>query len=294
MRSLQTIAILGAIAVALVLASTFTVDEREFVIKKRLGEVEKADYEPGLQWKIPFVHSIHKLDKRLQTTDLPSEQYLTSEDKYMEVDSFVKWHIDPENVITFFTSTGGESRNNILQADNRLAALIDDTMKSVIAKHTIQEAINEKRNEIMQKVQKSLNVEAKSLGILVTDVRIKRLDFSDQVRGKVFERMVKDREKVAREWRATGQEKAKGIRAEADLKQQTILSDGYRQAEVIRGEADAQAANIYAKAFGRDEEFYRFYRSLDAYRNSFSSDSDMMVIDPKSDFFRYFNNIRGQ
>ncbi|MGM0563871.1 MAG: protease modulator HflC [Pseudomonadota bacterium] len=294
MRSLQTIAILFVITLGVLWASVFTVDEREFAIKLRLGEIERADYKPGLHWKIPIVNTVDKIDRRLQTTDMPSEQYLTAEEKYMEVDSFVKWHVDADNVIGFFTATGGERRNNISQANQRLEQLVDNTMKGVIAEHTIQEAINDKRSEIMEKAREQLNEKAKSLGVVVSDVRIKRLDFTDEVRGKVFERMVKDREKVAREWRATGQEKAKAIRSEADREQQEIVSAAFREAETLRGEADANSAEIYANAYGRDEEFYRFYRSLDAYRDSFSDESDVLVVDPSSDFFRYFKGATGQ
>ena len=288
MRSIQLLMIFVVVIALLASSSLFTVDEREYAIKLRLGQVEKSDYEPGIHVKIPFVNEIKKFDKRLQTVDLQPEQFLTKEQKYMMVDSFVKWRID--NVLTFFTSTSG----SLARANNRLSGIINDALKSTIANHTIQEAISEERTPIMQSVQKSVNEQAKTLGIEVTDVRIKRLDFPEKVRGDVFKRMTKGREKVAREIRSTGEEQAKTIRAGADREKQEILAEAYREAETDRGEGDAKAAEIYAKAYGRDPEFYRFYRSLTAYKDSFKGKDDVLVVQPDSEFFRYFNSSTGK
>jgi membrane protease subunit HflC len=200
----------------------------------------------------------------------------------------VKWRIS--DVVSFYTSTNGD----FFRARSRLSDLINNTLKSAISQNTIQEAISDKRSEIMSSVQVAVNEKAANLGIEVTDVRIKRLDFPDNVRGKVFERMAKDREKEARELRSTGKEQANIITADADRQSQEILAEAYKQAEELRGEGDAKAAEVYAKAYGSDREFYKFYRSLDAYRSSFGSKSDVLVIEPDSEFFKYFNSSSGK
>ena len=288
MRISQIIPIFMVVFALLAVSSLFTVDEREYAIKLRLGKVEQVDYTPGLHIKRPFFDEIKKFDKRLRTVDLPAEEFPTKEQKYMVVDSFVKWRIN--DVLTFFKSVGGRSN----QAERRLATIINDSLRSAIANHTIQEAISEKRNSIMETVQKAVNAEAAILGIEVTDVRIKRLDFPQRIRVDVFKRMAKGREKVAREIRSTGQEEAKKIRAGADRQKQEILAEAFRTAEQDRGEGDAKAAEIYAKAYGKDPEFYRFYRSLNAYKSSFNSKEDVFVVQPDSEFFRYMNSSTGK
>lgn len=291
MRFTQLAAVFIVVVGLLASVSLFTVDEREFAIKLRLGQIEKHDYDPGLYLKIPFVNDIRKFDRRLQTVDLPSEQFLTKEQKYMMVDSFVKWRID--DVLTFFKATSGSS-DNIGRANIRLSGIINDALKSTIATKTIQESISEKRAEIMETVQKAVNIEAKELGITVSDVRIKRLDFPDEVRSNVFKRMTKGREKEAQEIRSKGEESAKKIRADSDRQKQEILAEAFRKAEMLRGQGDATAAEIYANAYGKDPEFYRFYRSLSAYKDSFSSKDDVLVVQPDSEFFRYFNSSTGK
>lgn len=288
MRLTQIVPIFLVVFALLAVSSLFTVDEREYAIKLRLGKIEQADYSPGLHIKRPFFDEIKKFDKRLRTVDLPAEEFPTKEQKYMVVDSFVKWRIN--DVLTFFKSVGGRSN----QAERRLATIINDSLRSAIANHTIQEAISEKRNLIMESVQKAVNAEAAILGIEVTDVRIKRLDFPQRIRVDVFKRMAKGREKVAREIRSTGQEEAKKIRAGADRQKQEILAEAFRTAEQDRGEGDAKAAEIYAKAYGKDPEFYRFYRSLSAYKSSFNSKEDVFVVQPDSEFFRYLNSSTGK
>ena len=291
MRFAQLAVVFVVVTALLASVSLFTVDEKEFAVKLRLGQIEKYDYEPGLHLKIPFVNDIRKFDKRLQTVDLPSEQFLTKEQKYMMVDSFVKWRI--EDVLTFFKATSG-STDNIGRANMRLSGIINDALKSTIATKTIQESISEERADIMNTVQKAVNIEAKELGITVSDVRIKRLDFPDEVRANVFKRMPKGREKEAQEIRSKGQESAKKIRADADRQKQEILAEAFRKAEMLRGQGDAKAAEVYANAYGKDPEFYRFYRSLSAYKDSFSSKEDVLVVQPDSEFFRYFNSSTGK
>ena len=287
MRLLQ-LAVVFVVITLLAMSSLFTVDERQYAIKLRLGQIEEANYESGLHFRIPFLNEIKKFDKRLQTVDLQPEQYLTKEQKYMMVDSFVKWRIN--DVLTFFTATNG----SLARANSRLSAIINNALKSTIANHTIQESISEKRNAIMVTVQQAVNEQAGTFGIEVTDVRIKRLDFPEKVRGDVFKRMTKGREKVAREMRSTGQERAKTIRADADRQRQELLAEAYRKAETTRGEGDAKASETYAKAYGKDPEFYRFYRSLNAYKSSFNSKEDVFIVQPDSEFFRYLNNSTGK
>lgn len=281
---------LGALVVGLIVLSmsVFIVDEKEYAIKLRLGQVEEVDYNPGIHFKIPFVHEIVKFDKRLQTVDLDPEIFPTKELKYMLVDSFVKWRVkDP---LRFYVSVRGE----VNRANDRLTPIIKNDIKDAVANATVQEAISSKRLAIMATVQKGVNIKAENMGIEVTDVRIKRIDFPEKVRGTVFNRMTKGREKVAREFRSEGQEQAKIIRARADRTRQELLAEAYRESETIRGEGDAKAAQIYAKAYNQDPEFYRFYRSLLAYQVSFDGKDNMLVIDPNSEFFKYFKHSKGK
>lgn len=279
--------IIVAVVALMLSMSLFVVDEREYAIKFRLGKIEKSDYTPGIHFKIPFYNDVKKFDKRLQNVTLEAEQFLTAETKYMIVDSFVKWRID--DVRIFFTDTAG----SLVQANNRLLTIINTALKEAIANHTIQEAISDKRDAIMRRVQKEVNSKAHQLGIAVTDVRIKRLDFPNNVRVDVFNRMIKGREKEARQIRSTGAEQAKVIRAGADRTRQELLAEAYRESESQRGAGDAKAAEIYAQAYGKDAEFYRFTRSLRAYTDSFGERQDVLVLEPDSEFFRYFNDATG-
>lgn len=264
--------------------SVFVVGEHEYAIKFRLGKIEKSDYEPGLHFKVPFYNDVRKFDKRLQTATLEAEEFLTKESKNMKVDSFVNWRVD--DVRVFFTDTA-----TMQQANSRLLPIVNTALKEAIAKHTIQEAISDQRVNIMQSVQTKVNEKAKELGIEVTDVRIMRLDFTDTVRGGVFNQMITDREKEARQFRSTGQEQAKGIRAGADRARQELLAQAFKESELERGSGDAKAAEIYAQAYNEDPEFYRFTRSLRAYEKSFSGKDDVLVMDPSSDFFKYFKSL---
>lgn len=284
MRNIQlTLIFIFALLFVLSL-SVFVVNEHEYAIKFRLGKIEKSDYEPGLHFKVPFYNEIRKFDKRLQTATLEAEEFLTKESKNMKVDSFVNWRVD--DVRVFFTDTA-----TMQQANNRLLPIVNTALKEAIAKHTIQEAISDQRVNIMQSVQSKVNEKAKELGIEVTDVRIMRLDFTDTVRGGVFNQMITDREKEARQFRSTGQEQAKGIRASADRTRQELLAQAFKESELERGSGDAKAAEIYAQAYSEDPEFYRFTRSLRAYEKSFSGKDDILVMDPSSDFFKYFKSL---
>lgn len=284
MRHIQLVLIFVGVLLLCLASSVFVVGEREYAIKFRLGKIEKSDYKPGLHFKVPFYNRVVKFDKRLHTANLEAENFLTIEPKNMIVDSFVKWRIDDAKV--FFTDS-----SSVAQAQSRLLPIVNTAMKEAIAKLTIKQAISDERVNIMEKVQAEVNKKAKELGIEVVDVRIMRLDFPDGVRARVFERMITGREKEARQFRSTGQEQAKGIRAGADRTRQELLAQAFKESELERGQGDAKAAEIYAQAYNEDPEFYRFTRSLRAYEKSFSGKDDILVMDPSSDFFKYFKSL---
>lgn len=279
---------LGAVVVAVILFigsfAVFTVDETERVIKFRLGEVVKSDYTPGLYWQIPFVNNIETFDARIQTLDAEPELYLTSEKKNVIVDSFIKWKIREDGVTAFYTATGGD----VLRANVRLSQFIKDGLRSEFGKRTIQEVISKKRAEIRDIMTKQSNVLAKDFGIEIIDVRIKRIDLDKEISESVYRRMEAERQRVANDYRARGEEQAEIIRAAADRKRTVILAEAYRDAEIIRGKGDGVAASIYAKAYNKDAKFYGLYRSLDAYKKTFAGKDDILVVEPNSEFFKYF------
>ena len=281
----QAKVIVGILLAAAVIISSFalfTVDEREKAILFRLGEIVRTDLKPGLHWKTPFVNNVRKFDARIQTMDAEPERYLTSEKKNVIVDSFVKWRIN--DVANYYTATGGDA----LTTNLRLSQIIKDGLRGEFAKRTIQEAISGERAEIMDIITEVGNKEAQAFGIEIVDVRIKRVDFPPEISDSVYNRMRAERQRVAKDLRSHGAEAAEKIKAEADRQRTVILADAYRDAEKIRGEGDAAATDIYAKAYGKDVEFYSLYRSLNAYKKSFSHKSDMLVIEPDSEFFKYF------
>lgn len=278
--------ILGVIAAVLVgvgLASVFTVKETEFAIKFQLGKIIKADYEPGLHFKMPFVNNVRKFDRRIIDLPTPPELMLTSEQKFVNVNSFVKWHIT--NVSDFYTSTQGNEQ----VALDRLGQIIREGIRNQIASRTLVDVVSAERVNIMQDIKRLANDVTSEFGIEVVDVRIKSIELPDDVRESVFRRMATDRQKEANLLRFEGREEAERIRSDADRQVQVILAEAERDGQRIRGAGDARATEIYANAYGRDEEFYAFYRSLQAYGNSFGNQGDVMVIDPNSEFFDYFN-----
>jgi membrane protease subunit HflC len=274
--------LLGIAALLLIgMMCIFTVHETEKAIKFRLGEIVKFDYEPGLHFKIPFINNIKKFDARIQTMDSKPERFLTAEKKNVIVDSFVKWRIG--DVTTFYTVVGGD----IDQANLRLDQIIKDAFRSEFSKRDIRQLVSTDRRAIREILIKNSKVIAASLGMDIVDVQVKRIDLPSEVSSSVYRRMEAERERVAREFRSQGSEAAERIRADADRQQVVTLANAYRDAEKLRGEGDAKSAEIYANAYGQDAEFFAFSRSLTAYKNSFSS-SDIMVLDPDSDFFNYF------
>jgi membrane protease subunit HflC len=268
--------------------SVFTVNERELAIKFRLGEFERADYTPGIHFKIPVINNIRKFDARVMTLDMEPARFLTLEKKNVVVDAFVKWRI--EDVTAFYRTTGGDE----MRANQRLAQVVIEGLRNEFGKRTIQEAISGERAQIMTIITDQFAEQARQFGIQVVDVRIKRIELPPEVSSSVYQRMEAERARVAKDLRSRGAEAAERIRADADRQRTVILAEAYRDAERTRGEGDARAAEIYAKAFGRNEEFYKMYRSLDAYKNVFSNQNDVLVLDPGSEFFRYFKNVQGR
>lgn len=288
---LQNKMVLGAIAfiVLMILSmSFFTVQQTEKALKLQFGKVIYSDYEPGLHFKLPLVQNIRKFEARIQTVDSNPEQFLTSEQKNLIVDSYIKWRV--QNVVNFFTSVGG----NAERAKLRLSEILADGLRSEFGKRTIQEVVSGDRAEIMDIITQEASRRAQEFGIEILDVRLKRIELPKDVSDSVFQRMEAAREQVAKELRSRGEAAAVRIRAEADRQSVEIIAKAERDAEQIRGEGDARASEIYANAFGQNPEFYSLYRSLQAYRQTFRDRSDVLVLEPSSDFFRYFNQSSGQ
>lgn len=266
----------------IVSSCVFTVSETERAIKFRLGEVIETDFKPGIHFKLPFINNVKKFDSRILTMDSRPERFLTSEKKNVIVDSFVKWQI--ADVKTYYTAVAGDSR----QANLRLDQIIKDAFRSEFGKRTIKQLVSTDRTAIRTALIKLSGPIAVKLGMKIIDVQVKRIDLPSEVSSSVYRRMEAERERVAREFRSQGKEAAERIRADADKQRQIIMANAFRDAEKVRGSGDATAADIYAKAYGKDVEFYTFYRSMIAYRQTFRNKGDMIVLDPDSDFFKYF------
>lgn len=286
MKNLTNPLVLIAGALLLLLASSmiFVVDEREKAIKLFLGEITRSDYEPGLQFKLPFLERVYKFDSRILTLDLEPQRFLTNEKKNVIVDSFVKWKIaDPG---TFYVRLGGmESR-----ANNRLIQFVNKGVKDAFGRRSVQEVVASARSTLRQEIQASVNTQAANLGIDIIDVRFKKVELPEDVRASVYQRMEKDRAKIAREIRSEGEEQAKIIRAGADRRREELLAEAYAKAEQTRGNGDAESARIYAEAYTKDPDFYSLYRSLSAYRSAFNGGGNVLLLKPDSEFFKYFNS----
>ncbi|MCU7799136.1 MAG: protease modulator HflC [gamma proteobacterium symbiont of Lucinoma myriamae] len=269
-------------------ASLFTVNETEMAILFKWGKIQRSDYQPGLHVQIPFVNNVRKFDKRIQTFDAKPEDYLTEEKKILVVDSFIQWRID--DVKAFYVSMRGDMDI----AQERIATIVKEGLRNEFGKRNMYEVISGERHVIMDDINKSANKSVKSFGVRIVDVRIKRIEFPPKVSDKIFRRMETERTRIAKELRAQGNESANKITAEADRQVTILKADAFKEAETIRGEGDAKAADIYAVAYGKNKEFFSFYRSLNAYQNSFGSASDIMVVEPDSDFFDYFKNNQGK
>ena len=263
-------------------SALFVVQEQQLALLLRLGEIVDADFKPGLHFKVPVIQDVVKFDKRIQTLDANPERFLTVEKKFVVVNSYAKWRI--ADVAQFFRSTRGSA-----DATSRLlSARINAALRDEFGKRTVQEVVSGERTEIMATLARNANEQAADLGVEIVDGRIKQSDFSEDISENIYERMRTERHRVAAELRAQGAEAAERIQADADRQRVEIVSNAYRDAELLRGEGDAQAAETYAKAFEKNSEFYSFWRSLTAYRDVFSDGGSMMVLDPESEFFRYF------
>ncbi len=277
--------VVALIAVWLVSESVYIVKETERAVKLRFGEIVEPDIEPGLHYKIPFVNTVRKFESRLITMDSRPQAFLTLEAKRLIVDSFIKWRIS--NVQKYYTATSGDED----RANSLLSSRIETNLRNQFGERTLNQVVSGEREELMDQVNQALSLVAQDeLGIEIVDIRIKRIDLPTEVSASVYDRMRSERLRLARELRARGMELAEGIRADADRQRTVITANAFSAAEIVRGEGDAEAANIYANAFTQDAEFYAFMRSLDAYRESFNGSGDVMVLEPKSDFFRYLQN----
>ena len=275
------------LAVLLVAYSTvFVVDQKSHAIVFAFGEVKAVISEPGLHFKLPPpFQNVLFLDKRILTIDADdADRFITAEKKNILVDSYVKWRITEPKL--YYVSFSGDER----RAQDRLAQIIKAALNDEITKRTVREVISGERGKVMEAIKNKVADEAKQIGVSIIDVRLKRVDYVEQINNSVYDRMKAERLRVANELRSTGSADSEKIRADADRQRIVILAEAYRESEAMRGTGDANASQIYAQAFGQNPEFYRFYRSLEAYRASFKSKSDIVVLDPSSDFFKYFKN----
>jgi membrane protease subunit HflC len=279
--------LLAVVVAAVVIAflSLFTVDQRERAIVLQLGEIKEVITEPGLHFKWPLIQNVRYFDARLLMLDTPdTERYITSEKKNLLVDSFVMWRIS--DIRQYYVSVGGDEA----RARTRLGQTVNSSLREEIGKRTVHDVVSGERDKIMQVVLEKVEEDAKRIGVNIVDVRLKRVELPQEVTDAVYRRMEAERKSVASEVRSLGYSDSEKIRAEADRDREVILAEAYRDAQRVKGEGDAKAFAIYAKAFSENAEFYSFYRSLEAYRASFRSRADVMVVDPNSEFFRYFRN----
>lgn len=284
MNRLISLVIAGLILLLILSSTLFVVDQRQHAIVFALGEVKKVISEPGLhfKWPPPFQNVVF-LDKRILTLDTPEpDRFITAEKKNILVDAFVKWRIVEPRL--YFVSFGGDERN----AEGRLSQIVKAALNDELTKRTVREVISGERGNVMEAIHRKVEEEAKQIGVKIVDVRLKRVDYVEQINASVYDRMRAERTRVANELRSTGFAESEKIRADADRQRTVILAEAYREAERIRGDGDAKASRIYADAFSQSPEFYKFYRSLEAYRASFKDKKDVLVVDPDSEFFKYF------
>lgn len=286
MRSVLSIIFAAIVLVAV--NSVFIVNEGQTAILLQFGRIVESGFKPGLHFKLPLVQQSLRFDRRLQTLDAAAERYLTSEKKDVNVDFVVKWKISDSS--KFYTAVAGDQT----RAQQRLAPIVKDGMRTAINSRTLQEVVSSARSDLTQRLVQTANLESQNLGIEIIDVRIKRVDLPEEssVLRSVYERMRSERKQVADALRAEGNEAAERIRADADRQVQVIKAEAYREAQTGRGQGDAQAASIYASSYGKDAEFYAFYRSLEAYREAFQAPNGVLVLDSKSEFLRYLQDSK--
>ena len=269
-------------------SALFTVDERQEAILFQFGEIIEADYEPGLHFKVPFINNVKKFDNRILTIDQKPERFLTQEKKDLIVDSYVKWRIT--DVVQYYKTTQGDE----LTAGRLLYENINNGLRDEFGKRSIQEIISGDRTQIMSLMTQQASQRAQTLGITVVDVRVKKVDYPERVSNSVYQRMRAEREREARDFRSKGHEASERIQADADRQSSILLAEAYRDSEIARGEGDASATEIYAKAFNKDREFYKFSRSLTAYQKTFANPGDVILLEPDSEYFRYFKDPSGK
>jgi len=280
--------LIGLLVVLVVLSgSMFTVDQRQNAMVFQLGEVVSVKTKPGLYFKLPLVQNVRYFDTRILTLDAADpERFITSEKKNVLVDSFIKWRVIDSK--QFYVSVGGDE----MRAQIRLNQTVNDGLRAEFGKRTVNEVVSGRREEIMSIIRAKADQDARKIGVQVVDVRIKRVDLPETVSENVYRRMEAERKQVANELRSTGAAEAEKIKADADKQKDVIVAEAYRDAQRVKGEGDARASAVYAGAYGKNAEFYAFYRSMQAYRESFKSKSDVMVLDPSADFFKYMKNPR--
>jgi membrane protease subunit HflC len=286
MRRATATLVIVIFAILLVLAlSVYTIDQRKAAIKFQLGEVKAVQTEPGLYFLVPLVQNVRLFDTRIQTLEARDpERFLTSENRNVLVDSFVKWRV--VDVRQYYVSVRGDP----YAAEARISQTVNDALRAEFARRTVHDVVSGERDKIMEVVAHRVDQDVRRIGVEIVDVRLKRVDFVPEISSDVFRRMESERKRVANELRATGQAEGEKIKADADRQRQIIVAEAYSQAQKTKGEGDAQASRIYADAFNRNPEFFSFYRSMEAYRQGLRSKSDVLVLDPSSDFFKYFKN----
>lgn len=283
----KSLLIVGGLAAAAWLASNslYVVDETQRAVKLRFGEVIEENIQPGLHFKVPITQTVRKFDTRVLTLDTETSRYLTLEQKAVIVDSYVKWQV--VNPTRYYEATSGDE----MMAVRLIQPRVDESLRNEFGRLDLQQIIAERRDDLMVRPTEDLDaLMREELGVSIVDVRVKRIDLPEDVSTAVFDRMRSEREREAREWRAQGQEEAERIRANADRRRHVLLAQATERAETLRGEGDAEAAAIYSESYQQDAEFFSFYRSLNAYRESFEGEGNMLVLEPSSDFFRYLNS----
>ncbi len=286
----RSLLIVGGLAAVAWLASNslYVVDETERAVKLRFGEIVQENIQPGLHVKVPITQTVRTFDTRLLTLDTDPSRYLTLEQKAVIVDSYVQWQV--VNPTQYYEATAGDE----LMASRLIQPRVDESLRNEFGRLNLQQIIAERRDDLMTGPTEDLDqLMREELGVAVRDIRVKRIDLPDNVSSAVYERMRSERERQAREWRAQGQEEAERIRANAERRRQVLLAQARARSETLRGEGDAEAAAIFADAYGKDEEFFSFWRSLNAYRDSFEADDNMLVLDPSSEFFQYLKSPQG-
>lgn len=286
-KSIGTLVVILLVALVILSSSTYTVDQRQNALVFQLGEVVSVKTKPGLYFKLPMVQNIRYFDTRILTLDAGDpERFITSEKKNVLVDSFIKWRVIDAR--QYYVSVGGDEK----RAEIRLNQTVNDGLRAEFGRRTINEVVSGRREEIMKTIRAKADQDARKIGVQVVDVRIKRVDLPETVSENVYRRMEAERKQVANELRSTGAAEAEKIKADAEKQKDVIVAEAYRDAQNVKGLGDAKASALYAAAYGKNAEFYAFYRSMQAYRESFKSKSDVMVLDPSADFFKYLKNPR--